>query len=99
MAKYRYRGLPGYTFALDGRAFRPVVGDVYDLDDATAASLGGDFDPVDAPTHPGGELDVAKATKAQLLAFAGDHDITIDPAAPVADIRAAVSAALDTKGA
>ncbi len=45
MAKFIYRGNPGYTFVLADREIAPDVGGVVELTDAEAASIGDEFVP------------------------------------------------------
>lgn len=91
MAKVIYRGNPGYEVCPIGApAFVPPHGEVFDLDEDLLATLGEDFERVDPPTV----FDPAKATKAQLSAWADEHGLDIDRSASVADLRAAVEAAI-----
>lgn len=92
--RVRYTGPAGYTYApISGAAFEPVPGQVLDLDEDLVATLGPEFDPVDAPAV----FDPEKATKRELVAFVDEHGLgdVIDRSALVADLRVAVAAALD----
>lgn len=90
--RVRYTGPAGYTFTpIGGTEFTPHPGAVLDLDEDLVATLGADFTPVDAEAV----FDPEKATKAQLTGWADEHGLDIDRSAPVADIRAAVLAAID----
>jgi hypothetical protein len=91
--RVRYTGPAGYTYApIGGAPFTPAPGDVLNLDEDLVATLGPAFEPVDAPPV----FDPATAKKAELVAFAAEHGLDIDRSAPVADLRAAVTAAFDT---
>ena len=87
--KVRYTGEAGYIFAPEGvPPFVPEPGDVFDLDDALVATLGADFVPADGEQP----FDPATAKKSDLIKFAESNGLDVDASAPVADVRAAVTA-------
>lgn len=96
--RVRYTGPAGYTFEpIGGTDFQPHPGEVLDLDEDLVATLGADFEPVDTPAEQPVGFDPATARKAELLAFVDAHGLgdVIDRSATVADLRAAVLAAID----
>ncbi|MBK6857815.1 MAG: hypothetical protein IPG97_15030 [Microthrixaceae bacterium] len=73
--KVRYTGEAGYIFAPEGvPPFVPEPGDVFDLDDAVVASLGGSFEPVEPAKAPAKKS--ASEADDPSLAPAGDSDPT-----------------------
>lgn len=95
--RVRYTGNPGYIYQPDGfDSFEPTPGQVLDLPDELVATLGAEFEATSGPASKDPEkFDVDKAKKGELVEFAAGHQIPVDPSAPVADIRAAVKAALE----
>lgn len=74
--KVRYTGEAGYIFAPEGvPPFVPEPGDVFDLDDAVVASLGGSFEPVEPAKAAPAKKSASKAADPS-LAPAGDSDPT-----------------------
>lgn len=87
--RVRYTGPAGYIFSPNGAdPFVPVPGQVLDLDDALVATLGADFVPADGEQP----FDPATAKKSDLIEFAESNGLDVDASAPVADVRAAVTA-------